>query len=87
MKLKPLFDRILVKRTGETVSKGGIILVASDQKESSLMGTVHAVGEAKQLKPGDTVIYPRWAGNEVHVETEKFFLMKEEDVEAVVVEA
>ena len=94
MNLKPLGDRIVVKRqeAGEK-TKGGIILPDS-AKEKPQMGSILAVGDGKilkdgkrqplQLKKGDTVLFTSYAGDEFKLEGDKVLLMREEDVLAVV---
>lgn len=88
MKVEPLFDRILVKKDGEKLSKGGIIIPDSAQEKMN-MGTVIAVGPGRYelgnlipmtLKAGDRVLFPQWSGSEVYVDHEKMLLIKEEDI-------
>lgn len=93
MNLKPLGDRIVVQRqeAGEK-TKGGIILPDS-AKEKPQMGTILAVGDGKvlkdgkrqalQLKKGDSVLFTSYAGDEFKLDGEKYLLMREEDVLAV----
>jgi chaperonin GroES len=94
MKLQPLNDRIVVKRTEEEeVSKGGIIIPDS-AKEKPIQGKVLAVGTGKVLddgskspldvKKGDTVLFSKYAGSEVKIEGEELLIMREDDVLAVV---
>lgn len=94
MNLKPLGDRIVVKRqeAGEK-TKGGIILPDA-AKEKPQMGTVIAVGDGKilkdgkrqelQVKPKDTILFSSYAGDEFKLDGDKVLLMREEDVLAVV---
>jgi chaperonin GroES len=94
MKLQPLNDRIVVKRTEEEeVSKGGII-IPDTAKEKPIEGKVLAVGTGKVLddgsklpldvKKGDKVLFSRYAGSEVKIEGEELLIMREDDVLAVV---
>ena len=94
MKLQPLNDRIVVKRTvEEEVSKGGIIIPDS-AKEKPIQGKVLAVGTGKVLddgskmpldvKKGDMVLFSKYAGSEVNIEGEELLIMREDDVLAVV---
>jgi chaperonin GroES len=94
MKLQPLNDRIVVKRTEEEeVSKGGII-IPDTAKEKPIQGKVLAVGTGKVLddgskmpldvKKGDTVLFSKYAGSEVNIESEELLIMREDDVLAVV---
>lgn len=94
MNLKPIGDRIVVQRqeAGEK-TKGGIILPDS-AKEKPQMGKVLAVGDGKvlkdgkrqslQLKKGDTILFSSYAGDEFKLDGDKYLLMREEDVLAVV---
>jgi len=94
MKLQPLNDRIVVKRSKEEeVSKGGII-IPETAKEKPIQGKVLAVGTGKvmddlskiplDVKKGDTVLFSRYAGSEVQIEGEELLIMREDDVLAVV---
>ncbi len=94
MKVKPLNDRVLVKRTEElTVTKGGIVIPDS-AKEKPIEGRIIAVGPGKmseqgqrmtlQLKEGDKVLFGKYAGTEIKMEGEEYLMMREEDVLAVI---
>lgn len=94
MKVKPLGNRILVKRTEPEASKGGILLPDSAQ-EKPRQGKVLAVGPGKlgkdgaikpmELSVGDRVLFSNFAGNEVKgAEEEEILIMSEEDVLAVI---
>ncbi len=94
-KLKPLYDKIVVKRFEEQEQKtpSGIIIPDS-AKEKPQMGEVVAVGEGKLLnngqivppkvKEGDVVIFGKYAGTEVELEGEKYLVMSEDEILAVV---
>ena len=90
MKIKPLHDRVIVKRIEEdSTSKGGIIIPDS-AKEKPAQGEVIAVGGGKVLddgktapmnvKAGDRVLFSKYAGNEVKLEGEEFLIMREDDI-------
>jgi len=94
MKVKPLNDRVLVKRTEElTVTKGGIVIPDS-AKEKPIEGKVVAVGPGKmseqgqrmtlQVKDGDRVLFGKYSGTEIKVEGEEYLMMREEDILAIV---
>lgn len=91
MKVKPLGDRVLVKPTPvEEVTVSGIIIPDS-AKEKPLKGTVIAAGEgtkdeAMTLKEGDTVLYGKYAGQEIKLDDEIYLIMRQNDVLAVVIE-
>lgn len=89
MKVKPLSDRVLIEPAkAEEVTAGGIIIPDS-AKEKPLKGTVKAVGngtkdEAMVLKEGDKVLYGKYAGTEIEVDGEKWLMMRQSDVLAVI---
>ncbi len=90
MKIRPLQDRVLVKRVEEEqVSRGGII-IPDTAKEKPIKGRVVAVGNGKQLKNGDVrgltvkagdlVLFSKYAGTEVKIEGEEHLIMREDDI-------
>jgi len=94
MKLRPLQDRILVKRVEEeTKTKGGII-IPDTAKEKPAEGKVVAVGNGKvgddgkrvalEVKAGDRVLFGKYSGTEVKVEGEEFLIMREDDVLGII---
>ncbi|MBD5217620.1 MAG: co-chaperone GroES [Bacteroidales bacterium] len=89
MNIKPLSDRVLIEPTAaEEVTLGGIIIPDS-AKEKPLKGKVLAVGQGTKdeemvLKEGDIVLYGKYAGTEIEVEGEKYLMMRQSDVLAVV---
>jgi len=90
MKLKPLGDRIIVKPvTEEEVTKSGIVLPDTVEKEKKEEGEVMAVGDGEKiqklgLKEGDKVIFGKYSGEEVTIEDIEYKVLKEEDVLAKV---
>lgn len=89
MNIKPLADRVLILPTAaEEVTMGGII-IPDTAKEKPLRGTVQAVGngtkdEEMVLKEGDQVLYGKYAGTELELGGEKYLIMRQSDVLAVV---
>ena len=89
MQIKPLADRVLVKPApAETKTAGGII-IPDTAKEKPLQGEVLAVGngtkdEAMVVKPGDTVLYGKYAGTELEFDGVKYLMMRQSDILAVV---
>lgn len=94
MKIKPLHDRVLVKRLEEeTITPGGIIIPDS-AKEKPTKGKVLAVGAGARdesgklipldVKEGDTVLFAKWGGTEVKVDGEELLIMKESDILGIV---
>ena len=94
MKIRPLADKVLVKRTeAETTTKGGIVLPDS-AKEKPRRGTIISVGDGKlledgsrsdfQVKVGDTVLFSSYGGTEIKLDGEEFIIMEESDILAVI---
>ncbi len=89
MNIKPLADRVLIEPTpAEEVTMSGIIIPDS-AKEKPLKGTVLAVGDGTKdepmvLKEKDVVLYGKYAGTEIEVDGEKYLMMRQSDVLAVV---
>jgi chaperonin GroES len=94
MKIRPLHDRILVKRVEEQeVRKGGII-IPDTAKEKPQEGKVIAVGNGKvgddgkkiplDVKAGDRILFGKYSGSEVKIEDEEYLILREEDVLAII---
>ncbi|MFH1808724.1 MAG: co-chaperone GroES [Pseudomonadota bacterium] len=94
MKLKPLYDRILVKRLdGEEKTAGGIIIPDS-AKEKPIMGQVLAVGNGKlldggklrpmEVKAGDKILFGKYSGTELKIDGEDRLVLREDEVLGVV---
>jgi len=88
MKIRPLADRVLVAPAPAEEKVGGII-IPDTAKEKPLHGRIVAVGngtkdEAMLLKEGDEVLYGKYAGTELELEGEKFLMMRQSDVLAIV---
>jgi chaperonin GroES len=93
MKIKPLRDRVLIKRVeSEEKTSGGIIIPDSAQEKSTI-GVVVEVGSGKVLedgkvlpndvKKGDRVVFPKYSGSEIDVKGEQFLLMSEDEIMGV----
>ena len=94
MKVKPLYDRILVKRIEEeTKTKGGII-IPDAAKEKPQEGRVVAVGAGKMLetgktaplivKAGDKILFGKYSGSEIKVDGEEHLILREDDILAII---
>ena len=94
MKVRPLADKVLVKRLeAESTTKGGIVLPDS-AKEKPKQGTIVALGDGKlledgsrakfQVKKGDTVLFSSYAGTEIKLDGEEYLLMDESDILAII---
>jgi chaperonin GroES len=94
MKLKPLNDRVVVKRIEEEQKTAGGIIIPDTAKEKPIQGEVIAVGSGKlmddgtrrplDVKAGDRVLYSKYAGTDIKVEGEELLIMREDDILAIV---
>jgi chaperonin GroES len=93
MKLRPLHDRVIVRRLEEEEKTAGGIIIPDTAKEKPQQGKVLAVGKGRFLengqiiplivKEGDRVLFARYAGSEVKVEGEELLIMREDDILAI----
>jgi chaperonin GroES len=94
MKLRPLDERVIIKQSeAEEKTSGGIIL-PDTAKEKPQMGKIVAVGPGKildngkrgemTLKKNDKVLYPKYIGNDVEIDGEKYVILKESDILGIV---
>ena len=88
MKIRPLQDRILVKRVDEEETTSGGIIIPDSAKEKPQKGTVVAVGPGKKDEPttvsvGDTVLYGKYSGTELQHEGTDYMIMRESDILAI----
>ena len=93
MKIRPLHDRVLIKRMEEERTSPGGIVIPDSATEKPIKGKVIAVGNGKHLengevrpldlKGGETVLFGKYSGTEVKVDGEEYLVMKEDDVMAV----
>lgn len=94
MQVRPLHDRILVKRLEEEERTKGGIIIPDTAKEKPSEGRVIAVGEGRikedgtkipmELKKGDRILFSKYAGTEVKIDGEDHLIMREDDVLAVI---
>jgi chaperonin GroES len=94
MKIRPLQDRILVKRIEEEEKTSGGIIIPDTAKEKPMEGKVVAVGKGKlsedgklmplDLKKGDRILFSKYAGTEVKIEGVEHLIMREDDVLGVI---
>ncbi len=90
MKLRPLQDRIIVKRLEEETMTAGGIFIPETAKEKPQKGEVIAVGKGKKtedgkvipvdVKKGDKVLFGKYAGTEVKIDGEEYLIMREDDI-------
>ena len=94
MNIRPLHDRVVIRRTEEERTSPGGIVIPDTAAEKPIRGEVVAVGNGKvldngetralELKKGDQVLFGKYSGTEVKVEGEDLLVMREDDVMAVI---
>jgi chaperonin GroES len=94
MKIRPLHDRVIIRRMEEERTSPGGIVIPDSATEKPIKGEVIAVGKGKitdsgdiralDLKAGDTVLFGKYSGTEVKVDGEELLVMKEDEVMAVI---
>ena len=94
MKIKPLHDRVVVRRIDEEERTPGGVIIPDTAKEKPMQGEVLAVGpggrdeSGKRIPPdvkeGDTILFGKWSGTEVKIDGEELLIMKESDIMGIV---
>lgn len=94
MKIRPLHDRVVVKRMAEETTSAGGIVIPDSATEKPSEGEVLAVGKGKvsesgdvmamDVKVGDKILFGKYSGTEVKIEGEEVLIMREEDILGVV---
>jgi chaperonin GroES len=94
MKIRPLHDRVIVKRLEEDRTSSGGIVIPDTAAEKPIQGKIVAVGKGKilengQVRPcdvkvGNKILFAKYSGTEVKVDGEELVVMREEDVMAVI---
>lgn len=94
MKVKPLHDRVIVKRIEEEAKTKGGIIIPDTAKEKPVEGVIMAVGDGKvtddgkkiplEVKAGDKVLFGKYAGTEIQIDGEEHLIMREDDIIAIV---
>ena len=94
MKIRPLHDRVIVKRMEEERTSPGGIVIPDTAAEKPIKGEIIAVGNGKilesgeiralDIKAGDKVLFGKYSGTEVKVDDEELLVMKEDDIMAVI---
>ncbi|MCB1608848.1 MAG: co-chaperone GroES [Xanthomonadales bacterium] len=95
MKIRPLHDRVIVKRMEEERMSAGGIVIPDSATEKPIKGKVVAIGTGKILedgsvralavKDGDEILFGKYSGTEVKVDGEEYLVMREDDIMAVIV--
>ena len=94
MKVKPLADRLLVRRIDEKEQRKGGIIIPDSAKEKPMEGKVIAVGSGKtekdgkkiplEVKVGDRVLFGKYAGNEIKIDDKELVILREEEVLGII---
>jgi chaperonin GroES len=94
MKIRPLHDRLIVHRLDEGEQRVGGIIIPDSAKEKPQQGTVIAAGSGKakaggkrttlDVKVGDDILFGKYSGQEIRLDGQEYFIMKEEDVLAII---
>jgi len=94
MKVRPLHDRVIVKRVEEEGKTKGGIIIPDTAKEKPVEGKVVAVGKGKildngnqqplEVKEGDKILFGKYAGTEINIEGDEHLIMREDDIIAIV---
>ena len=94
MKIRPLHDRVIVKRLEEDKTSPGGIVIPDSAAEKPIRGEVVAVGNGKTLdngevralevKKGDCVLFGKYSGNEVKVDGDEYLVLREDDIMGVI---
>lgn len=90
MQVRPLHDRVLVKRFNEEEKSKGGIIIPDTAKEKPIQGEIIAVGSGRigddgkvralDVKKGDRVLFGKYAGTEIKIDGDEFLMMREEDI-------
>ncbi len=90
MELRPLHDRVVIKRLGEGETKRGSIIIPDTAKEKPQQGEVKAVGSGKlletgermapEVKAGDRILFGKYSGAEVKLGGEEYLILKEDEI-------
>ncbi|HQI81431.1 MAG TPA: co-chaperone GroES [Deltaproteobacteria bacterium] len=94
MKIRPLHDRVIVKRIEEDQKTKGGIIIPDTAKEKPQMGEVIAAGPGRRnedgtmvpldVKKGDKVLFSKYAGNDIKIDGEELLIMKEDDILGII---
>ena len=89
LKVKPIADRVLVEPSAAEEKTAGGLYIPDTAKEKPQRGTIVAVGAGKKdepmtVKPGDNVLYGKYAGTEVSIDGKDYLIMRESDLFAII---
>jgi chaperonin GroES len=94
MKIRPLHDRVVIKRLDATETKQGSIIIPDSAKEKPQQGEVVAVGAGKldekgervpmDVKPGDRILFGKYSGSEIKVDGQEYVIFREDEILGVI---
>jgi chaperonin GroES len=94
MNIRPLHDRVIVKRLEDTETKMGMLFIPDSAKEKPHQGEVKAVGTGRlsekgervkmEVKPGDRILFGKYGGSEVKVDGEEWLILREDEILGVI---
>ena len=94
MKVKPLYDRLIVKRVEEKEQRRGGIIIPDSAKEKPMEGKVTAVGKGRimddgkrspmEVKAGDRVLFGKYAGTEIKIEDKEHVILREDEILGII---
>ena len=94
MKVKPLYDRVIIKRIEEKESRSGGIIIPDSAKEKPMEGKVVAIGAGRidkegkrvalEIKVGDRVLFGKYAGQEIKIDDKEHVILKEDEVLGII---
>lgn len=94
MNLKPMFDRVVVRRNEDEIEKKGSIYIPDSAKEKPMRGEIVAAGPGKRLddgkivaldvKAGDQVLFGKYSGSDVTVDDEELLILREEEILGII---
>jgi chaperonin GroES len=93
MKVKPLYDRVLVKRVEEKEQQRGGIIIPDSAKEKPMEGKIIAVGSGRvekgkktplEVKVGDRILFGKYAGTEIKIEDKEHVILKEDEILGII---
>ncbi len=94
MGLRPLHDRVLVRRLEQEEKTSGGIIIPDTAQEKPMQGEVIAVGTGNKaddgkvtpldVKKGDTIVFGKWSGNEVKIDGDELLIMRESDIMGII---
>ena len=94
MKVRPLHDRVIIERIEDTEQRVGAIIIPDSAKEKPQQGKIIAAGKGRiekdgrvtplDVKAGDTILFGKYAGQEIKIEGHEYLIMREEEVLGVI---